>query len=367
MWSNKIRTSGYCTTTEHELFETCKRINDLASKFDDKELDNVSFIEIEALIEREIVVMHRFLFLLTRAALMESAGLLIFGAGSKTVGNIEDEALETIVPLFLRRNSSKRYEIVHVVRNLFRKNPEAESKDTLKYMIGTVKRTISNKCREKLREKNPLFISTSRKVKDYIDNSERFECCSGIVRESHKEPELEDRRFQNTEELVSMCGSVSPVPSTVSEAVEIIFDSLKSDMLEVRRSVRLKDLKSAVCRILEPIIIYRQQNRKPMSPYLDFLLNESYKLLCETSEELRISYQWRKGFDEITRTAFCEAGIEYIWDKTRFDKQLSQFKYLAAYIPGCAKHVYNREYKGSLQNFFKTLEEQWRNKLRADE
>jgi hypothetical protein len=347
-----------------ELFESCKRINELASKLDNVEHGNMRHIQVELLIDREIGLIHQHLYRLARANLLDLMGLLTGGA-SWTTDSIDNEALDIIVPLVKRRKSTGRREIVQAISLLFAKNPNAGPNDALKYLNGTVKRTISGARREALRESNPLFLSTCRKVEYYIGNSERYERRDGIVCDCYAEDETAGLRFACAEDLIALCGSISPPPSSVAEAVETIFERLSDGNVTFRTALRLRDLQAAAYRMLEPILIDRSQSRGPLTPEEEYLLRDHERKLWETTEEMEREYQWRKMFDKETQMAFCEACFEYFWDRECMGKPSSRFKYLAACLPGCTKDTYEDIYKPSFQHFIKLFDERWQKKVHA--
>lgn len=349
-----------------ELHEAGLRIYALALEMDRTELGTMSRLRIETLIDREIVIVHRHLFRLARAILLKSTGSLY--DGSIPPDNIDDEALDVIVPLIEKRKSTGCREIVHTICLLFGRNPGAGPGDTLGYLFGTVRRAVGGARREALRQRNPIYLSVCRKVNYFVDNSERFYRRDGSVRDSIVDDrETEGLRPAETEDLVRLCGSMSPLPSSVSEAVMALFDSLSTGKAAFRASVPLRALQTAVYRMLEPALIDRCFCTRPLLPEEAWLVRETDRCAAETASELERDYKWRKDFDEGTRAAIREAAFDYFWDKLHRDKIQSHFDYLAAHLPDCTRDTYDREYKGSLQNFIKAFEERLRKKLHADD
>jgi hypothetical protein len=362
--SHKKRRARLGDAETKKLFESCERIKELASKLDDVTPESMSHIQAQVLIDREIGLIHQHLYRLARANLLEVMGLLIGGA-SWTAENIDNKALDMIVPLIDTRKSTGRREIVHAIGLLFAKNPGAGPNDALKYLNGTVRRTISGARRKALRENSPHFLSTCRKVEYYIGNSERYERRDGTVYDRYTEYETEGLRFAGPEDLIALCGSIDPLPSSVAESVETIFECLSNGNGTFRTALRLRDLQAATYQMLEPILIDQSQSRGPLTPEEEYLLRDHERKLRETAEEMEREYQWRRMFDKETQTAFCEACFEYFWDKECRGKPSSRFKYLAACLPGCTKKTYEDTYKPSFQHFIKMFDERWQKKLHA--
>ena len=342
-----------------ELLEACKRVHALALKWDGIAAGTIEYIRIETVIDRELVLINRHLYRFARAILMHWTGVPRSG-GSSVQESIEDEALEIVLPLFGKRKSTGRREMVHVICLLFRNNPDPGPNDVLKHLKKTVRNTLSGARRQKLREQNPIYFSTSRKVKRYVDNDERYERRDGTVYDRHIEYETPNLRLAEAEDLVRLCGAVSPMPSTVAQAVDTIFECLSDGNHTFRAAVKLKVLQAAVYQILEPVLIDKCHARMPVTAENMWLVTEAEMKFRETACRMETDYEWRKDFDEKTRGAISEAALEYLWDKIHRDKIESQFRYLASYLPRCTQDVYQREYKGSFQHFIITFEERWR-------
>lgn len=364
-YRNKRQSTSDYPPESIELHEACRRIAALALEMEGSGDGSKDRLRLETLVDREIVIVHRHLFRLARAITLDTTGAIYGGGGDP--GDIENEALDAIVPLFKKRKSTGCREAVHVICLLFARNPDAGPADTLRWLCGAVKRSVSGSRREALRQRNPIYLSVCRRVSYFVDNSERFYRHDGRVRDSS----IDDRETMNlrpaeAEDLVKLCANVSPPPRTIAETVTAIFDSLADGKASIRTSVPLRALQTAVYRILEPALIERCAFSRPLMPEEAFLVRESDRRALETARELEQDYRWRKDFDEETRKAIRAAAFDCVWDKLHRDTTESHFDYLATHLSNCTRDTFDREYKGSLQNLIGAFEERLRKKLRAD-
>jgi hypothetical protein len=364
---DKEEDTGTDTSPElAELHQACRRIQTLALEMDETEAGTMSKLRFEMLIDREIVIVHRHLFRLAHAILLDATRAIY--CGSSRSADIDDEALDAIVPLFEKRKSTGLREVVHAISLLFERNPHADPHDTLHWLCGAVKRAVGAARKEALRQQNPIYFSICRRTRYSVDRSERFRIDEGIVYdESADARETSTLRFAEVEDLMKLCASVLPLPFSVAGVVTTVFDCLSDGNREFRAALPLRTLQTAVYRILEPVLVEQYAFKRPPLPDETCLMQETDHAALETAREITQEYKWRKDFDEETRAAIREAAFDYIWDELHLEKKQSQFEYLSAYLPGCTRDAFESEYKGSLQNFIRTFKERLRKKLHADD
>ncbi len=165
---------------------------------------------------------------------------------------------------------------------------------------------------------------------------------------------------------MSLCGQIDPQPTNIPAAVDLIFDLL-AEQVKFRSEVSLAALRVAVFKIIEPRLPSWTPGVTQKTPWDDLILGRAEKAAVDTLNAAAESYAWRKGFTETEKSAFLEAGADYIFDLVyRGERTMSLHKYLAAHLDECSSVLYETAYKGSMQHFSKYLREDWRRRVTDD-
>ncbi|MDD3642191.1 MAG: hypothetical protein PHQ19_01825 [Candidatus Krumholzibacteria bacterium] len=278
--------------------------------------------------------------------------------GGEEVGDL---ACEAVLPLFgHRRRSTGCLAIVGTMNSLFEKNPAPTGEDVVRWLRATVNRLVDGVKCARLYESNPEYVKTARKIDRYVRNSGRFVLADSIVRDALVELDPADLRRPSASEIVSLCGSASSIPASVPAAVDLIFDLLADDP-RFRSAVELQVLREAAFRVLDPRLPGLPHQRRPVTPYEEYLLGRAADALEQTLSEAERGYSWRNNFSEAERCAFIEAGRDYLYDLAASGRATqSERSLLAAHLAGCTSAVYETAFKGSFHNFLLYLGKAWR-------
>ena len=277
---------------------------------------------------------------------------------------IKERAHDIIVEnFFSRKGSDSTYRIFNVIENLFRHNPSPDPLDTFRFFKKVLSISISNFSRNVIMERNPLFLSTSKKLDYYIKNSTRYTLYNSIVIDSFVEKEI-PAAFPTAEDLINITSSM-PIPTNVAKATDSFFNALLDTTL-FRNSVNLVELRKATYKALEHRLIDGELSflskgmDSPEHTLIKGVMNAARK---EALVEIKTSYEKNKNYEPEILYAFLNAGNDYLYDYEVKSKIDSLSKYLSMYLGGCTPEEYERKYKGKFQHFIKKLFELWRKKL----
>lgn len=277
---------------------------------------------------------------------------------------INDAACIAVSFLFYRRKQSGLPEVIEIIRSLFRRNPEAGPVDLFNYLSAAVARNLSQSAKQKARFDNPWYYCVARCVDFHVRSRPRYEIEGKSVVDLEAEKPTHQSQSPSSEEAISLCNRVSPLPKKPGPAIDLIFDCLReSDAYDVR--IHRQELYLAIYKLMTPHMTAEYPRTNILTPEDTHLLSsmqiEAYDLLGEMEE----SYNWRKIQDGMHRAAYLNAGEDILMDLLYFgERRNSHSEYLSAYLDGFAIENW-REHKGSFQNFVKVLEKKWSEKLRA--
>ena len=363
------------TTSDHDnhknLLDAFIRIRDVFSSFGEGSIGGLSLYQAEDLVQKELFTLYNSCQSMARDIITKK----ICGAYSSyrhcDDRDVDIAAADAIRNLFGHRKIVSRksksptgvLEIVGVVQKLYEINPEPKGKDACYWLRKTVSNHVSHYNYSQLKEKNPEYANTGKKISRFLKNSGRYECEGRIVRDTAVEFEDTECRQASADEIISLCGQVEPQPTNIPAAVDLIFDLL-ADQVKFRSEVLLGALRVAVFTIIEPRLPSWFPNVSQKTPWDDLLIGRAEKAAIDTLDEVAASYAWRKEFADFEKSAFLEAGKDYLFDIVYLgEPSMSLHKYLAAHLEDCTSVLYETVYKGSAQHFFKYLLEDWRRRM----
>lgn len=365
----KNTTSG--NDKHKDLLEAFDRIRDVFSSFGVDSIGGLSLPQAEDLVRKELFT----LFNSCQSMARDIITAKIYGAHACysfcVDQDIDVAAAEAVTNLFGHRKTvrikSKSptgvLEIVGVVQALYEINPEPEGMDVYFWLRKTVSNHVNNYNYKKLKENSPGYANTGKKIDRFLNKSDRYECKGKYVRDTVVELDSVEGRRASADEIVSLCGHVEPQPTTIPEAIDLIFDLL-AEQVKFKSEVSLASLRVAVFRLIEPRLPSLPPELSPKTPREDLMVTRAEKAAADTIAAATVNYAWRKGFTEPEKRAFLEAGKDYLSDIVhRGESSMSTRKYLSAHLDECSSVLYETVYKGSAQHFFKYLLEDWRRRM----
>lgn len=343
-----------------ELFDACRRVME-AFQNPENGFTEHELITAEAERERdfEIIVDHLTSFAILR--LEKSIELRDIGGGVYGENIFKSAALDILTPFFARRQSDRLFELVHVIFNFFKKTPDPDPLDLWLYLRGAVAILHSNRNREEKRFNSPDFVKTANSLDSYVRKNPRYVKRKSFIIDSFIELNSSKARLPAKNDLLSLCGKVSPIPDNIPSAVEKIFDLL-AESAEFKSKVERRELVSVVHEIIKRRKFSPQTEAN--TPFDSYIRRELARISLEVFSEFKENYKWRKDFSKSDMDALMEAAKDYLMDLGQ-KEQSSLHQYLNPHIGYCSSREFVEKYKGSFQNLINKLEESWREKARC--
>jgi len=345
-----------------ELAKACYRIRETLAD------DNPTGDQLElTAINKELEILYRHLCAMSVATI---SGMLnvSYTQDQLRSENLNDIAHDIVVESFFSvSNDSKTFTIFNLLSKLFVKNKNPTDLDIFRFLKKSVKRGVSGYSKKVLGERNPLFISTARKLDYYISNTERYTKKNGMVYDSNENDERL-ASFPTADDLIKLT-SGGALPTNVAQATDLFFDALKSVQL-FRCTVEISELRNAVYRALEHRLIdgeftkFSRQSTEPGNTLISKLLHCARK---EALIEVRKIYSQIDGYSPDELEAFVCAGDDYLYDYSVSASPEPLSRYLSIHLEGCTTTIYNERYKGRFQHFIKKLFSIWQEKLHANQ
>ena len=344
-----------------ELTKACYRIRETLAD------DNPTGDQLElTAINKELEILYRHLCAMAVATI---SGMLNVSLSHDQFcsENLNDIAHDIVVESFFSvNNDGKTFTIFNLISNLFEQNENPADLDIFRFLKKSVHRGVSGHSKKVLGERNPLFISTARKLDYYISNTERYTKKNGLVYDSYEKDERL-ASFPTADDLIKLT-SGGALPTNVAQATDLFFDVLKSAPL-FRCTVEISELRKAVYRALEHRLIdgeltkFSGQATEPKGTLILEILHSSRK---EALIEARNIYSQMDGYSLVELEAFVCAGDDYLYDYSVSASPEPLSRYLSIHLEGCTTTIYNERYKGRFQHFIKKLFSIWQKKLHAN-
>jgi len=317
-------------------------------------------------IKKELEILYRHLCAMAVATI---SGMLNVSLSYEQfrLENLNDTAHDIVVESFFSvSNDGKTFTIFNLLSKLFVQNENPSDLDIFRFLKKSVQRGVSGYSKKVLGERNPLFISTARKLDYYISNTERYKKKNGLVYDSYEKDERSGSS-PTADDLIRLT-SGRALPTNVAQATDLFFDTLKSAQL-FRCAVEISELRNAVYRLLEHRLIDNEsikflgQSIGPGNTLISEILHSARK---EALIEVRNVYSQIDGYSPAELEAFICAGDDYLYDYSISASPKPLSRYLSIHLEGCTTKIYNELYKGRFQHFIKKLFSIWQKKLHAN-
>jgi len=344
-----------------ELHSACKKIRTLLQDGTiTKDLEEFSIIK------SELEVLYKHLYAIAEATLYKKV-TCSFIFSCKTPYEIENKAHDIVVETFFKRTGGGfSFMIFDVIDNLFKHNSNPDPEDTFRFFKKVIYTSISNFSRRELGERNPLFMSTAKKLDYYIRNSERYALDKGKVVDNTVEKEVPGP-FPTAEYLLIISSSM-PIPTNVAKATDCFFNALLETEV-FRSAVEISELRKATYKVLEHRLIdgelsfLLKGNKTPIDKILE---DTMLAARIEALMEIRKSYEGNTNYSQEILEAFLMAGNDYLYDHEMDSQIESLSRYLSMHLADCKADTYERLYKGRFQHFIKNLKRIWMRKIHAN-
>ncbi|MCK4538901.1 MAG: hypothetical protein KAV42_08920 [Candidatus Krumholzibacteria bacterium] len=351
------------------LFAAARRINDTFCPLagTDPTEEEVAALEREAREEINTVYIH--LFALSEAELRVLAGGemgFFFDSVSYEFSEIAHEVAETH---FSERTKEGFFRVVGKIIDFFstRESPgdESTADELFFFLRGMTSRNISNVIARISRSEKKLLHYIYTTITKHIRNSERYDREGDSITDLKATPPGKTARLASSEELVSICSNQARGGDRPGILVDLTFDCIEKDSRFIS-TVKIQALRSAIFELLRGSHIPDIRKSTKSDPLHDFLQKEMLKLAGESVEEALSSYGWREGGSAEFRELYAKAVRDILEEMIVHGRKPPFPEVFKRHLGEGGDVEYREKHRGSFQNFWKILWENFLKKFRAD-
>lgn len=265
---------------------------------------------------------------------------------------------------FSRRNRENSLEIINLILRFFSGEGKKGQKDLFYYLRGITAKNLSGVLKEISRSEKKLLHYVYTAVTRHIKSSPRYRRRGDIVTDLEGQ-ESSSLRQVTIFEITGMCAPVLRGSERPGELVEMIFNELLRKP-ELSRHLHISTLRLGVFELIKSRFISQPREITELDPMQEYLLKEMLLLAGEALNETVAAYHWRAGGSGEFMAAYKEAGRDILDEIIIHGNKISHEEALGRHIAGCDETSYRTTHKGSFQNFWKVLWDNFLKKNRAD-
>ena len=351
------------------LFTAAKRINDIFCPLVGADPTEKEVAALERKAREEINTVYIHLFALSEAELRLRAGGemgFFLESVSYEFSEIAHEVAETH---FSERTKEGFFRIVGKIIDFFSQQEAPGDEDPADelffFLRGITSRNISNVIARISRSEKKLLHYIYTSITKHIKISERYSRNGDLVTDLKAPPPSKSTRASSSEEIVAICSNKARGGDRPGVLIDLIFDCLEKDSRFIS-IVKIQTLRSAVFELLKTGHIPDIRKSTKTNPLQDFLQKEMLTLANEAVEETLSSYGWREGGSAEFRELYAKA-VRDILEEMIIHGRKPPFPEVFRRCLGEGGDIeYRKKHRGSFQNFWKLLWENFLKKFRAD-
>jgi len=172
-------------------------------------------------------------------------------------------------------------------------------------------------------------------------------------------------RQAGADEIVCGCSAMLQGSETPGGVVDLIFDHISGDE-RYACYLPVSTLRTAAYELIKSRFILPRREITRIDPMQEYLQKELLGLAEEAIACTVDSYHWRAGGSVEYRDAYKRAGRDMLEEIVIHGRKIPQQEALGRHVEGCSQEVYRAKHRGSFQNFWKSLWENFLKKIRAD-
>jgi len=347
-----------------EFFAAAENIRDAFSPLSGTFPENKTINSIENSLRNDFKIIYTSLYAMAFAELRMRAKTAAWYFLSTVSYDFEEIANMTAAAPFMTRGKDNFLQISILILKFFSQNEEKGKHDFFSYLHGVTRKNLGQVLKTIARSEKRLQYYVYSAVTRHVASCRRYKRRGTIITDLDCAGKS-SLRTATIFEIVPDCAPLLRGFEKPGHLVDIIFDELKNKK-RYACHLPVNTLKSAVLDLIKTRFIAgpgEVDRKDPMQEYLEKELLEHGR---EALEETAASYGWRKDGSGKCRDAYLKAAWDILEDIIVHGRKLSNHEAMARHVPGCDENVYRTTHKGSFQNFWKVLWENFLKKIRAD-
>jgi hypothetical protein len=265
---------------------------------------------------------------------------------------------------FSSRDDRGCLEITNLILRFFSNEDLADKAGIFYYLKGITGINLSRILKEIARSEKRALHYVFSAVTRHVGSKARYGRRGNLVTDLEA-PDLQAGREATTEEIVGACGHLAKGSETPGAMVDAIFDYLDGvDRYPSR--LQISTLRTSVYGLIRSRFDLPGMETSNSDPMQEYVQKEMLRLAREAVDETLDQYNWREGGSAALRVSFGKAGTDILEELIIHGRKMPHHEALGRYIDGCDVEVYRGKYRGSFQNFWKSLWEDFLRKIRAD-
>jgi hypothetical protein len=266
---------------------------------------------------------------------------------------------------FSSRGADKFLKIVDLIIRFFSSEGEKNPEELYKYFRGVTDKNFKQVIKQISSSEKRLhhFINTA--VTRHVLSSPRYTRRGDIVTDLEA-LEASSLRQATIFEIVADCAHLLGDSEKPGRLVDMIFDYILGKR-QFSCHLYIKTLQGSVFKLIRSRFTPPAKESTKMDPMQEYIQKETLLLAREALKETAAAYGWREGGS----AEFIEAYEKGAWDRLEENivngRRMPAHEALGRYIDGLGVNVYESTHKGSFQNFWKVLWENFLKKIRADD
>ena len=276
----------------------------------------------------------------------------------------EEIAHVTAETPYSKRSRDDFLEITDLILRFFSGDGEKGKKDLFYYLRGVTEKNLSQILKKISRSEKKLLHYVFTAVTRHIASSPRYRRSASIVTDLEALGPATLRQA-TIFEIVGACASLLQGTEKPARLVDMIFDELLVRK-EFACHLHISTLRIAVFDLIKSRFISPPKEATHIDPMQEYLQMELLGLADESLRETSGAYGWRRGGSAENREAYLKAGRDILEEIIVHGTKIPHHEALGRHIPDCDETVYETTHKGSFQNFWKVLWDNFLKKIRAD-
>jgi hypothetical protein len=265
---------------------------------------------------------------------------------------------------YSKRSRDNFLEITDLILRFFSEEANRTQEDLFLYLRGVTGKNLRQIQKKISSSEKKLLHYVYTAVTRHITYTPRYRRRGDIVTDLEG-LESSSLRQVTIFEIVGICAPALRGKERPGELVEMIFNELlrKKDFA---RHVHISTLRLGVFELIKSRFISQPREITEIDPMQEYLQKEMLLLAGEALNETVATYHWRAEGSGEFMAEYKKAGRDILEEIIVHGSKIPHEEALGRHIAGCDENAYRTTHKGSFQNFWKVLWDNFLKKIRAD-
>ena len=353
------------STELSQLYRAAERIDSAFKPLAGLSLSDEEIDDAESLANKDIRIVYQHLFALAVAELkIRSRSSDWFFLN--TVSYEFDEIAHLIAASpFSRREDTGFLELTGLIMRFFHNKKTLGKENFFYYLKGITGNNFNQVIKQISRSEKKLYHYVYTAVTRHIRKSPRYERTGDTITDMKTRETGSSWREASIEEVIEKCSSGLNSSKTPGSIVDMIFDIISRDGRFSSR-LHISTLRSATFELIKSRFTSPAMKITHFDPMQEYIQSDMLLLADEALAETISSYGWRNGGSADFREVYEKVGRDLLVETIMDGERSPVHEIFSMYLKDNSDDEYREKHRGSFQNFWNVLWNNFLKKIRAD-